>query len=130
MISSDFVQSIVTLLIFLGGVLSKRHGTASFLVMIAFVLNLCFSENDRPFPYGSFVSIVCFVVLLILHGRLKGGNSLLYKYNPYNPNSYLSPRIRYLLLMIATIASLATVVVLMLERKARLNDSCLTTTDK
>lgn len=117
MIINQITLSIASSVIFLLGVVSRRYGLASLMVMVALLVHICLSQAEDPFPYGCFFSIVVFCVLMILYGKASGKGSPIYQYSPYNPQNRLPVKWRFALLILAIVSTLITVVSLLLEER-------------
>ena len=115
MITNELIICTASLTIFILGILTRRFGTASVLVMLSLTIGICLSGNDSVFPYGCVTAILLFVALIVLHGKSTGKKSPFYRYNPYNPNSQLPPKIKLTLLILGIITALITVLSLILE---------------
>ncbi len=115
MITNDLMLSIVSLSFFILGIATRRYGLAGLLVMLALIINSCVSHTDNPFPYGSVVSIALFVALLICHGKSSGKQSPLYQYSPYNPNSQMPLRVKFIILAVAVFVTLITILSLLVS---------------
>ena len=111
----ELILSLISFAIFIWGLTTKYYGTASIIIMFALIVGICLSQTEIPFPYGCFLSIVLFIVLLILHGKASGKKSPLFMYSPYNSNSKLPSKLKLALLILAIIVTLITGIGLMVK---------------
>lgn len=114
---NQLTLSIASFVIFILGVVSRRYGVTSVMVMVTLLVHICLSQADDPFPYGCLLSITTFIVLLILHGKASGKSSLLYRYSPYNPNSRIPVVWKLAILLLSIIFILIAVIGFLLEKR-------------